>query len=396
MRVALVCGAAVLAVSASMTVASAAPSHDAPGSYTFAVYGDAPYGTTPTDTAEFQATPAFIESINAANDVNFVAHVGDIHSGKQFCTESYDRSVAGVWQSYTKPLVYTPGDNEWADCHKTGEGGGSYNAGTGQIDYVLDPATNQPVDYAGGDPIANLAKVRQIFFPAAGETLGGGNLHVDSQATDYDPAYPADAQFVENVMWERHGILFVTINQPGGSNNDADVWYGAPTPSAAQARESATRTGADLRWLDKAFGQAHTDDVQAVVVITQADMWDLDGKTPAHLTGYEPIVASLASHTTAFGKSVLLFNGDSHVYRSDNPLVPDAPCTTEAAGGTEQSCASEYFVHPGYNVPNFHRIVVHGSTFPLEWLKVTYDPKGHVPSGANTFGPFSWVRTPQS
>jgi len=25
-------------------------------------------------------------------------------------------------------------------------------------------------------------------------------------------------------------------------------------------------------------------------------------------------------------------------------------------------------------VPNFHRIVVHGSTFPLEWLKLTIDP----------------------
>ncbi len=31
-----------------------------------AVYGDAPYGTTPTDTAQSsQATPAFIDSINA-------------------------------------------------------------------------------------------------------------------------------------------------------------------------------------------------------------------------------------------------------------------------------------------------------------------------------------------
>ena len=52
--------------------------------FTLAVYGDAPYGTTPTDTAEFAATPAFIDSVNADPDVRTVVHVGDIHSGKQF------------------------------------------------------------------------------------------------------------------------------------------------------------------------------------------------------------------------------------------------------------------------------------------------------------------------
>src|SRR5262245_40515528 len=101
--------------------------------FTVAVYGDAPYGTKPSDTAEFNATPAFIASVNADPDVVEVIHVGDIHSGKQFCTEAYDRSIYQLWTAYTKPLVYTPGDNEWTDCHKSGEGGGTYNPTTGQI-----------------------------------------------------------------------------------------------------------------------------------------------------------------------------------------------------------------------------------------------------------------------
>jgi hypothetical protein len=57
-------------------------------------------------------------------------------------------------------------------------------------------------------------------------------------------------------------------------------------------------------------------------MIEQADMWDLDGKTAGHLTKYKPFVYS-ASHTLAFGKPVLS-NGASHIYRSDNPLVPGA------------------------------------------------------------------------
>jgi hypothetical protein len=51
--------------------------------------------------------------------------------------------------------------------------------------------------------------------------------------------------------------------------------------------------------------------------------------------------------------------------------------------------------HPYYDVPNFHRIVVHGSAFPLEWLKLTIDPRRDLPAGPTAFGPFSWQRMPQ-
>ena len=187
--------------------------------------------------------------------------------------------------------------------------------------------------------------------------------------------------------------MFVTINVPGGSNNDADPWYGAPTASPQQQTEAAERTAADLRWLDRAFGVAADTDAQGVVVVTQADMWDLDGKTTAHLSNYEPIVGSLASHTTAFGKPVLLFTGDSHTYRSDNPLQQGSLCIGDAG-----VCATDSWTsHPNYSVPNFHRIVVHGSTFPLEWLKLTITPgAGRAPSTDTSFGPFSWQRMPQS
>ncbi|MCU1504040.1 MAG: hypothetical protein JWM12_3394 [Ilumatobacteraceae bacterium] len=361
---------------------------------TLAIYGDAPYGTTPADTAELAATPAFIESINADPDVRGVVHVGDIHSGKQFCTEAYDRSIYDLWTQFADPLVYTPGDNEWADCHKAAQGGGVYNPATGAIDPVLDPLTQQPVDYAAGDPVANLQLIRSIFFSRPGRTLGGGDGRVLSQAQLFDPRHRSDRQYVENVLWEQHGVVFVTINVPGGSNNDADPWYKAPVASAAQLQESADRTGADLRWLDTAFTLARLSRAAGVVIVAQADMWDLDGNTSAHLTNYEPIVASVAAHTTAFKRPVLMFNGDSHVYRSDNPLSATAPCTTELADGSEAACASDYPNHPGYAVTNFHRIVVHGSTFPLEWLKLVVDDHT-APGGADTFGPFSWTRVPQ-
>ena len=48
--------------------------------------------------------------------------------------------------------------------------------------------------------------------------------------------------------------------------------------------------------------------------------------------------------------------------------------------------------HPYYNVSNFHRIVVHGSTLPLEWLRVSITPRVSAPRGGNAFGPFLWQR----
>ena len=387
----LMAAVAGAAVCTAVGVAGASPGSATPGSgsrsFTYAVYGDAPYGTTPTDTSETDATPAFVDAVNADPAVSTVVHVGDIHSGKQFCTETYDRQIAGLWSHFADPLVYTPGDNEWTDCHKKAEGGGVYNASTGQVDHVLD-AQGNPVDHAGGDPVANLDLIRSIFFRQPGATLGSGTLQTLSQATAYDPAHPGDAAYVENVIWKQRGFVFVTLNIPGGSDNDTDPWYLAPAASPEQTAEVAARTGADLRWLDHAFQIASAEDAQGVVVVEQADLWDLDGKSADHLTQYEPIVSSLAQHTTALGKPVLLLNGDSHTYRSDNPLQQGAACTGD--GGV---CGYDAWQsHPSYDVTQFHRVTVHGSTVPLEYLRLTVTPGGHAETTATSFGPFSWSR----
>jgi hypothetical protein len=373
----LACG--LVAASAAALAGNGTPlnPHSA-NALTLAVYGDAPYGASNADTAAFDATPAFIDAINHDPKVDLVAHVGDIHSGSQKCAVAYDQSIADLWSAYKDPLVYTPGDNEWTDCQKTKELPGS--------------------DF-GGDPIQNLNAVRGIFFPRPGYTLGGRPKQVVSQA---QVGMGTDANYVENVMWEQSKTLFVTLNIPGGSNNDDDNWFGQPR-TQAQTDEIAQRTQADLDWLDAAFAQAQADGAGSVVILTQADMWDLDGKAPAHIANYQPFIDSIASHTLAFGEPVLLINGDSHMYRSDNPLVPNAPCVIETGApdtSTEPCSDDAYDNQPnqpnGYYVPNFHRIVVHGGTTypaqPLEYVRLTDDPRASNSTTDDSFGPFSWER----
>jgi Calcineurin-like phosphoesterase len=340
---------------------------------TLAVYGDSPYGTSNADTAEFQATPAFIDAVNNDPKVDLVAHVGDIHSGSQRCTQAYDQSVFDLWTQFKDPLVYTPGDNEWSDCQKTKELAG-------------DPS----LSYAGGDPFANLALVRSIFFPNPGYTLGGRKKQVISQA---QVGTGTDANYVENVMWEQSKTVFVTVNIPGGSNDDADNWFGHAR-TQVQTDEIAQREQANLHWLDAAFAQAEADGAKAVVIFEQSDMWDTSD-TAAHESNYGLYVAKIAADTTAFGKPVLLFNGDSHLYRSDNPLVQSSACAGEPTShAPEAPCTTDAWSrHPGYNVPNFHRVIVHGSTpLPLEYLRLTVDPRADNATTSTTFGPFSWER----
>jgi hypothetical protein len=371
---------------------------------TYAVYGDAPYGTSPTDTTETDATPAFIAAVNADPLVSGVVHLGDIHSGSQYCTQVYDKQIYDLWTAFADPLVYTPGDNEWADCHKKKQGGGAYNATTGTIDYVLG-ADGQPVDYAKGDPAANLDLVRSTFFSHPGATLGSGTLKVLSQAIAYDRRYPADKKFVENVLWTKNHVVFVTINVPGGSNNVGDPWYGTPTETAQQADLRNALTGAATRWIREAFAWARVSGAAGVVVIDQADMWDIDGNPAgaSHLMNYEPILKTLADQTKAFRRPVLMLNGDSHVYRSDNPLQQGAACAGDPADGTSVCTSGVHNVpigstleawnsHPYYDVANFHRVVVHGSTLPLEYLQLTVDPAAKHPTTDTSFGIFSWTR----
>jgi hypothetical protein len=375
--------AAAIAVAASASAAS-------PNKFTVAVFGDEPYLDKAFPTlphAEFAATPAFIDTINADPDVQEVIHVGDIHSGSEPCTRAYDQSIYNLWTAFEKPLIYTPGDNEWSDCTKTNEEPGTDNA---------DPLTHPDL------PLENLDLVRQIFFANPGQTLGQSPLKVISQAQAYDPADPADAQYVENAMWEQGKTVFVTLNIPGGSNNDVDPWYASHKIPAAPAQQTdlQQRTGADIRWLNAAFALAEKDQsVQNVVIVGQSDMWDV-ADAGAHQTNYEPIIAAMAENASFFGKPVLYLNGDSHLYRSDDPLEQGAPCLDEETSGAPVTACSKdgWTHHPFYDVPNFHRIVVHGSTFPLEWLKLTIDehPNPSLTPTATSWGPFSWVRETQS
>ena len=312
------------------TVGAGATSPSAP--VTVAVIGDTPYGATKL--AEF---PQLVAKVNNDPAVSLVTHLGDIKNGSSVCTDAYFATIRGLLDTFQDPLVYTPGDNEWTDCHRTNNGG-----------YF---------------PPERLAALRRLFFPVPGQTLGVNRQAVATQATAGFPA------FVENTRWTEAGAVFVALNVPG-SNNDLVPWTNVtPAQAAQQQGEFDGRQRANTAWISSAFTTAIATNAPGVVIAIQADMWD----PTAALSGYDQFVQTIAALAVRFRKPVLLLEGDSHVFRVDHPFTPGDPF---------------YALHPlyGLSAPNVTRIVVEGSTNPTEYLRLRVDP--------SSSSVFSWARVP--
>src|SRR6266545_1456399 len=303
-------------------LAPAQAAHDE--TYSIAVIGDVPYGGM-----LIEHFPAFIGQINADPDVRSVTHLGDIKNGSSLCTDDYFALIRGDFDLFRDPLVYTPGDNEWTDCHRANNG--AYN------------------------PLERLDKIRDVFFDQPGRTLGQQQVAVTAQA-----GYP------ENVRYTRNGISFAAVNMPG-SNNSTLPWsglgYTEPTPE--QLQEVNGRTAADIALIHDTFARATADGNRAVVLQIQADMFDPTVTTPSwsDYSAFKPIVQAIVDESAAFGRPVYLLNGDSHVYNVDTPLA------------TGSSWLSFYGVTGSAN--NLTRVTVNGSSLGEKgWLKITTHSTG--------------------
>ena len=137
----------------------------------------------------------------------FEVHDGDIQEEGTPCVDSRLQYVRGIFDGFSAPFVYTPGDNEWNNCK---------------------------------DAYARLAAIRRIFF-SSGQTLGKRRMSVQRQSG-----------LPENARWSQNGVYFATINVPGPSGNG---------PS----------TSGDVKWLNGTFDAAQSAKAAGVMIIWQDD-----------------------------------------------------------------------------------------------------------------------------
>src|ERR1700754_2509661 len=261
-RTLLAAGLAAALLAPAPALAGARDLHDSrPSATTLAIIGDIPYGAPLI--AEF---PQDIREINADRDVSRVIHLGDIKDGSSCCDTSYFLARLQDFNTFADPFVYTPGDNEWTDCHRANNG--AYN------------------------PVERLGVIRQLFFSHPGRTLGRDREEVSYQSRSYP----------ENVAWTDHGVVYGTVHVVGSNDNHA-VWFsdrpGQPetrTEAGQRVREYTRREAANLDWLHPPFHCAQRGHAPALVIGMQADMWD----ATAAQSGFEAVKAVIAERTEEF------------------------------------------------------------------------------------------------
>lgn len=281
--------------------------------FSFALIGDMPYGT-----AAEQRFEQMLRQIDDDRSIRFVLHAGDLKGGDEPCSDDLLRQRLAQLQSVRTALVFTPGDNDWTDCHRRGAG--------------------------GRRPLERLDALRRLAYPDPGRSLGRAPFALQSQSG-----------FPENTRFTYGRVAFVALHVTG-SNNGLQAW-GPPVAPGQPLRDEQLaafrrREAADLAWLREAVAEARASEAVALVVLMHANpRFDLrpgDGRR----TGFEAIVDAVARLAGAFGRPVLLLHGDGHLYLADRPLADYSP-----------------------PAPNLRRVQAFGHPWTA-WLRIDVEPAG--------------------
>ena len=313
------------------TLAQQLQSQDGP--FQFGLIGDMPY--THVQEQQYQRVLA---ALNNA-DLAFVVHVGDTQNdprgyypnpsvGLLPCTDENYKTIFNSFQSIKHPVILTPGDNDWADCH-----------------LVREPKI---------DPLERLAKVRAMFYPD-GRSLGQRTIPVESQSKDSQ-----FNKYRENLRWAINGVTFATLHIVGSNDNLGRT----PEMDAEQAE----RKVANITWMRAAFAAAKTS--RGIVLMTQANpgfenYWPPAAKSryfspfvprgqpvPSYPAAFDDYIAALAQELESYDKPVAYLHGDTHLFRIDKPL---------------------YSKKSNRAFENFTRVETFGDP-DTHWVRVTVDP----------------------
>ena len=244
-----------------------------PNTFTFIALGDMPYSAD-----DVVKVDRLFAAVNKARPA-FVLHLGDVKSGSVPCTDEVLRRSFDQIQTIEPPLVFSIGDNEWTDCHR--ERAGRF------------------------DPRERLAKVREIYFPRPGQSLGKKPMPLEAQSL-VDAKHKA---YVENQRFQRNGVVFIVAHVVGSNN-------GFEARELKAAEEFFARNAANVAWIDDGFRIARETSAKAVVLAFQANLYDIKQKYPEvpRASGYLDIIRSIERGAKSLGKPVLVVTGDEHEF----------------------------------------------------------------------------------
>lgn len=227
--------------------------------YRVALFGDVPYSET-----KEAAYDRLIDDVNE-DGVAFSSHVGDFKARSSLCTDAEVNENIVRFDNFEKPLVYTPGDNDWTDCS---------NSST------------------------RLARLRSLVYRGNGEDSRG--------ETTMPLASQADIGYPENARWSRGPVTFATIHVVGSNDNQANT------------SEQAARRLADIAWVREVFASAKNLRHVGVVLIAHTHLRFTLSEGEKGI--YESLFQAVRQETTNFSGQVLYVHGDDHQFINDKPM----------------------------------------------------------------------------
>jgi hypothetical protein len=257
------------------------PMAHAQPAFSFVALGDLPYGSPEKAYPPYQALVRTINQIDPA----FSIHVGDFKSGSTLCSDEEFANQHKHFQGFEGAVVYTPGDNEWTDCHR--KNNGAY------------------------DPQERLATLRKNFFKPD-HSLGSRPIRLESQAQ----LMPEFSKFVENQRWLYQGVLFNTVHIVGSNNN-------LEARDSAATAEFHERDAANVAWIKEAFSEAAAKQAKLLVFAFQADVFETKNMFedfPGWSGFRRTIGETFLPLAQRWGKPVLVIHGDSHQFKLDQPF----------------------------------------------------------------------------
>lgn len=258
-------------------------SAEAANRFSFVALGCMPYGKQ-----NFAAYERLLTEINRHRPA-FTVHCGDTKAGAEPPSEEFLIQVRTWFNELEGAVMYTPGDNEWTDVHRTNNG--------------------------AADPQVWLGKVRATYFSDE-RSMGRAPIPLITQRRD-----PAFAKFVENARWSRAGVIFATVHVVGSNNNNQPNVPGA-------VEEFRERDAANTAWIRATFAEARQTEAAGVALFFQAEPINnlVAAQRAGRESGFAQFLATIDAEARTFAKPVLLVHADEHRYRLEPKvaLLPSA------------------------------------------------------------------------
>ena len=320
--------------------ARAAASAPRAGAYTFAVIGDIPYGAD--QVARF---PGWIQQINADPHVrSWSPTSATSRAARRVCSDEYFATIRHDFDRFADPLVYTPGDNEWTDCHRANNGG------------------LQPARAAGARPLGVLRPAR----PTLGEHRCRSTLAGRPRAIPENVALPPRRRRLRGAARRRQQQRPAAVDRARQHR---------PTPEqSAEVHGPHGRPTIDEHARHLRPG-ARAPRPGRRACMQQADMFDPTVHADRATTSPRSSRSSRRSSTSRPPSSgpVYLFNGDSHVYNSDQPLAAGSPWLATYGVPRAADKLTRVTVDGSSNNDDYLRVRVGAPGEPLlSWQRVAY------------------------